>query len=411
MSAYENRPGKARELARGDTLHVFVDTNLHCEEANLDSQRLVNFVKNIGHVHTTDVRQADIIIFYACGHLRAQEDDSVRIIKEINCLKKPSSHFIVWGCLPKINPCSMKGIYDGPVVGPEDWDFFSDYFGQSREVLNNTYANTLNVHARLIGEGRSPQRRIVNSARGWFYGRIGETWYIKVESGCKNCCTYCSDRLARRWIKSVPVNTVLEQFEAGLRHGFRYFYLVGRDLGSYGFDVGLTLADLLNKMTERHPHEDYKVYLTNVSPNSLVDIYPYVDRSFLSEKTFELGSHVQSGSSKILKLMGKTFSMSDWLRIFRDIDRNNPQIRTRTSILVGFPGETEEDFQESVNLVNAVLFDRIDVYDYNERPNLPSLRLKGRIPKAIMRQRYDAMRLLAAVNNFRKRVKRARIFY
>jgi tRNA-2-methylthio-N6-dimethylallyladenosine synthase len=109
--------------------------------------------------------------------------------------------------------------------------------------------------------------------------------------------------------------------------------------------------------------------------------------------------------------MGKTFSMSDWLRIFRDIDRNNPQIRTRTSILVGFPGETEEDFQESVNLVNAVLFDRIDVYDYNERPNLPSLRLKGRIPKAIMRQRYDAMRLLAAVNNFRKRVKRARIFY
>jgi threonylcarbamoyladenosine tRNA methylthiotransferase MtaB len=340
MSAYGSRLGKAR----GGMLHVFVDTNQYCEEANLDSQKLVNFVKNIGHIHTTDVRQADVIIFYACGHLRTHEDDSVKIINEINRLKKPSSDFIVWGCLPKINPCSMKDIYDGPFVGPEDWDFFSDYFGQPREVLNNT----LNVHAKLIGERRSPGRRMISFLRGWFYGRIGETWYIKVESGCKNCCTYCSDRLARKWIKSVQVNTVLEQFEAGLRRGFKYFYLVGRDLGSYGFDVGLTLADLLNKMIERHPNEDYKVYLTNVSPNSLIDLYPYVNRSFLSEKTFELGSHIQSASSKILKLMGKPFSMNEWLRIMEDIDRDNPQIRTRTSIIEVFQEKTKRIFKNQL---------------------------------------------------------------
>ena len=395
-------------------MQVFVDTNRFCEEASLDSQRLVNFLKKIGHNHTTDIKEADIIIFYACGHLDWQEDDSVRIIKEIIRLKKPSSKFIVWGCLPRINPHSLRRIYDGPFVGPEDWTFFSDYFGKPREVLNNTYANALNIHARLIDAGRSPQRRIYNFGHGWFYGartKERETWYIKLESGCRNFCSYCSDRLAFGCVKSVPVERVLEQFEVGLRKRYKYSYFVGRDLGSYGFDMRLTLADLLNEIAERYTNHDYKVYLTNFSPNSLIDIYHDIDHSFLSENTYELGSNIQSGSDKILKLMGKAFPLCEWMTVMKDIDKNYAKIRTRTSIMVGFPGETDEDFQESVNLVNTTLFDRIDVYAYAERPNLPSLGLKGRIPEAIKRQRYDRMRFLAAVNNFRKRVKRVRIFY
>lgn len=392
-------------------MQVFVDTNQFCEEASLDVQRLVNFTKRIGHSHTTDVKKADIVIFYACGHLHKQEADSIRIIKRINQLRKLSSDFIVWGCLPKINVQSMASVYNGPSVGPEDWSFFSDYFGRPKEEIENTVANTLNVHSKLLGTSASPARRLFNWVRGMFYGRIGETFYIKVESGCRNCCTYCSDRLAYRWLKSVPIEKVTAQFEAGLRMGYKYFYLVGRDLGSYGFDVGLTLADLVNDLAGRFSNHDFKVYLTNVSPNSLIDTYKDFNSSFLSHKTYELGSHIQSGSEKILKLMGKSFSLREWTNIMENIDRSHHDVRLRTSVMVGFPGETEEDFRETANLVGNLLFDRIDVYAYDERPNIPSLRLKGRVPESVKRERYNKMRRLAAINNIRKRAKRARIFY
>jgi tRNA A37 methylthiotransferase MiaB len=204
---------------------------------------------------------------------------------------------------------------------------------------------------------------------------------------------------------------ILEQFKVGLDAGYKYFYLVGRDLGSYGYDMDLTLADLLNKIDERYSDRDYNLYLANLSPNSLIDLYPEINPPFLSRKAFELGSHIQSGSQKILKLMGKTFSFYDWIAIMKDIDKNYPKIRTHTSIIVGFPGETEDDFHETLNLLNRILFDRIDVYKYEERPNLPSLKLKERIPEEIKKRRYDKTRVLATLNNLKKRIKRAKVFY
>jgi tRNA A37 methylthiotransferase MiaB len=251
----------------------------------------------------------------------------------------------------------------------------------------------------------------VNFLRGKFYGQPGRVWYIKVESGCVNCCTYCSDRLAYKWIKSVPIEKILKQFEVGLQQGYRLFNLVGRDLGSYGYDMKLTLADLLNEMKNKYSDQRYKLYLTNVSPNSLIDIYPKTDAAFLAKKVFELGSHIQSGSQRILKLMGKEFSIEDWLAVIKDIDKNYPNIRTRTSIMVGFPSETEDDYRKTIDLVNNELFDRIDVYSYDERPNVPSLKLKAPIDEQTKRRRYNEMRLQAFLNNVKKRIRRLRIAY
>jgi tRNA A37 methylthiotransferase MiaB len=262
-----------------------------------------------------------------------------------------------------------------------------------------------------LGTSASSTRKIINSLRERFYGNNEKMWHIKIESGCANCCTYCSDRLAYRWIKSIPIEKVLKQFDSGLKLGYRFFNLVGRDLGSYGYDMRLTLADLLNQIDEEYPHQNYKIYLTNVSANSLIDIYPRINRAILLERIFELGSHIQSGSERILRLMGKTFLLKDWQAVIRHIDENYPNIRTRTSIMVGFPNETEKDYQETVHLVRDLLFDRIDVYKYEERPGIPSLKLKEPVPEEIKQKRYDKMRVLAFMNNLRKRIRRVRFTY
>jgi MiaB/RimO family radical SAM methylthiotransferase len=397
-------------LQSGKALKAYFVTNA-CDEGRLDTQRLKLLSKDAGFSCTNDVRQADLILLYACGHLAKHEANALRIIERIDRVKKPSARLIVWGCLPMINPESLRKVYDGPLVGPEDWTFFSDLFNQPRERINHVFANA------LFPAVRPPSRQQKISDRDFMfpirklYYYTARKWYIKIVSGCRNCCTYCSDRLAYKWSRSVPVDTILRQFGLGLAANRKHFFFVGRDLGSYGYDIDLTLADLLNKIAEAHPDQIYKIWLRNVSPESIIDLYPKLDQTLLSKRIFEIGSHIQSGSERILKLMGKTFNLDDWEKTMQDIGRNYPNIRLATSIMVGFPGETEEDFKKTTNLLRNLLFDRIVIYTYNERPNLPSLKLKGRVPEAIKMRRWKEAKYLSNVNVLRKKIERPRILY
>jgi tRNA A37 methylthiotransferase MiaB len=170
--------------------------------------------------------------------------------------------------------------------------------------------------------------------------------------------------------------------------------------------MGFSLANLLQTIYERYPHQDYKLLLDNVSPNALIDIYPDLDSSLLSNKVFELGSHIQSGSGRILKLMGKRFKIYDWIRVIKSISRDHPHIRLTTSMMVGFPSESEQDFRKSLDLVNTLLFDKIYVYSYNERPGLPSRRIKGQVPENIKGKRKRRMLYYAMLNVLKKRISR-----
>jgi threonylcarbamoyladenosine tRNA methylthiotransferase MtaB len=395
-------------LQSNEALKVHFVSNA-CEEGRLDTQRLKLLSRDSRFSCTNDIRQADLIILYACGHFASDEADSLQIIKRINRLKKSSAQLIVWGCLPKINPESIRKVHDGPLLGPEEWNFFSDLFDQQIGRINHVFANAL--YPYTCARPSSAQQRLRNFMYRRLYNYIGQKWYIKIVSGCKNCCTYCSDRLAYTWTKSVPADTILRQFELGLAANCKHFYFVGRDLGSYGYDIGLTLADLLNKIQETYPDQTYKISLHNVSPEFLIDIYPKLDQTLLSKRIFEIGSHIQSGSERILKLMGKRVKLDNWKKTIQDIDRNYPNIRLATSIILGFPGETEEDFGKTMNLLHNLLFDRIDMYIYDERPNLPSLKLKGRVPEATKIRRWKKAGNLARANTLSKRIKRTRILY
>jgi tRNA A37 methylthiotransferase MiaB len=388
---------------------AYVLSNNYCNEAMLETQRLINIISKAGaqpsYSHTNKIDDADLIIFYTCGHLQANEAESINTVRRILSQKKASSELIVWGCLPKINPESLRRVFKGTMVGPEDWAFFYELFNQPKGIADGICANTLSIDDELTLANIGPLTRVLLRFRRYLDLQPKRIWYVRIESGCKNCCTYCSDRLAYRSVRSQPIERIIQQFALGLRNGYKYFFLVGRDLGSYGCDNGLTLASLLQAIYEKYPHQDYKLLLDQVSPNALIDIYPDLNSSILS-KVFDLGSNIQSGSDRLLKLMGKSFKVNDWIRVIRNISRDHSQIRLHTSMMVGFPSESEQDFRESINLVNNALFDKIDVYIYNERPRLPSLRIKGRVSENTKRNRERRMRYAVILNTYQKRISR-----
>jgi tRNA A37 methylthiotransferase MiaB len=389
---------------------VYVGVN-GCDEAVLEAGRLTRFVSVAGSVLTDDVRQADLILFYACGHLQSREADSMKMIRKILALKKASARLIVWGYLTQINPACLENLYDGRLVGPESASFFCGLFSQPEDKLESTVANTLTLTSKPVRIRVQFSRRIAGWFRDSFYYRTSKIWYIKIESGCKENCTYCSDKLAYKSLESSRVEKVLEQFEEGLKRGYRYFYLVGRDLGSYGYDMGLDLTSLLNQILASFSKQDYRVFLHNISPEFLVSMYGKMRLSFDSGKIFEIGSHVQSGSDRIVRLMGKKFAVPQWVKVMKSIDENYPEVRLCTSIMVGFPTETNEDFEKSLDLFREILFDRVESYMYDERPNLPSERLDGKIRECVKKKRYDRMMYHATVNNLKKRMKRFQILY
>ena len=156
---------------------------------------------------------------------------------------------------------------------------------------------------------------------------------------------------------------------------------------------------------ERNRQIDYKIFLNNFSPSSLVELYPKLHHALTSQKIVHIGSHIQSGSIRILKLMGKKISVNKWISVIKDIQKNHPKIKLETSIMVGFPSETNQDFMESVNLLDNVAFDRIDVYKYNERPNLPSLKIPNPVPEPTKNRRYDQIKDQFTICKMKRRLK------
>lgn len=390
-------------------LKVYIDTN-GCEEAKLDAQRLKNLVCGTSYVCTNDARTADIVVFLACGHLQANENESIRKIKRLISLKKSSCMLVVGGCLPEINPEAVRRIHKGCMIGPDHWDFFCDVFNQSKEKITDVHANELCITSKSANPSlRLPFRGLNTLLDELARPKSKKTWYIKIVNGCKENCTYCSDRLAFKQCKSEPIDTIISQFELGLKSGFKDFYLVGRDLGSYGFDVGSDLPTLLNRMLENHRAKNYELQLYNVSPGALVDFYPKLKEVFSSGKISLVGSHIQSGSDRILGLMGRPYSIYEWLKTVKEIKEKYPGIHFSTSIIVGFPTETEQDFEKSMELLDFALFDKVDLYMYEGRPNLPSLRLGGQIPERVKEMRSDLMRHKLILHDITKNAKRMEI--
>jgi MiaB/RimO family radical SAM methylthiotransferase len=388
---------------------VFIDTN-GCEEAKLDAQKLKNFVCWADCTLTNDARLADIIVFYACGHLQGNEKESLSIIRRLISLKKSSAIFVVWGCLPEISPEAIQSIYKGPLVGPENWDFFNDLLNQPKEKMPYVSANRWSVQSKLVRPALLSVRGVLSLLRDGFNYQYRKIWYIKVESGCEEACTYCSDHLAFKCFKSQPMDAIISQFRLGLQRGFRCFFLVGRNLGSYGHDIDSDLPTLLNRMVESHPGDDYSFSLYNMSPKSLVEFYPRLRSLFSSGRVHELGSHIQSGSDRILTLMGRKLSIHEWISVMKDISKNYPSIRLVTSIMVGFPTETEQDFNKSMKLLDEVPFDQVDSYAYAERPNLPSLRLSGRMPNKVKESRSKKVARKTIIIRIVKKMRRFQIF-
>jgi tRNA A37 methylthiotransferase MiaB len=202
-----------------------------CPESRIDSSRVKNFLIENNWLITDKVEEADLVLFRACGLTNADIDDSVQFIEDLKSQMNDNAKLIVWGCLPKINMDALRTVYKGITFGENEINVLDKILRAKKPI------------AEITGNSCMP---VIDSRPCGLTGRMGKflskkghkvsisddsIFQIKACTGCLGSCSFCSVRKSRGMVKSKTVDEIVAEFHDGLDKGFRYFGLLGTDLG------------------------------------------------------------------------------------------------------------------------------------------------------------------------------------
>ncbi len=383
-------------------MKIFI-TNNGCEVSQLYSTYIHKCFLNLdpGIILVTSPREADLIVFYACGLTETKEEKSLSIIEVLKSMMKPSARLVVWGCLSKQNPQSLNGTYIGPIIGPKDVFPFEAVLKQMIDeskwstLTQIPDANFLNMREAPESNSSAKQSILYHHLTDLdkyltrlFFKTNSSPFYIRVSEGCTSHCTYCSERLVWGTVRSKSIEKVISEFEDGLEKGYRDFFLCSEDFGAYGLDIGLNACDLLKQLIQVKKEANYRIIINELSPLHLKNMFSDFEQIFASGRISTLGVQVESGSDRILKLMGRQYKAEEWRNLMLYINRKFPSINLSTHLMVGFPTETEEDFRATMNLLRRPLtLQEIVIFKFSPRPGIPAAKLAGQIPKDVIELR------------------------
>ncbi len=335
---------------------------------------MLGCLERAGHSEASTPEEADILIYNTCAVKGPTEDRMISLLKAAPKDKK----VLVAGCLPLINFERLRREVDfNGVVGPAA---STEIVEAVNRILRGEKPIILNFNSKpevnLPFKPSNPVRRI-----------------IPVAYGCLSSCSYCCVRIARGRLRSYTIEEVKGQVERAVRAGVREIWLTGQDLACYGLDQGLSLAQLLREVVEVEGCFYVRVGMMN--PRFLLSQAEEVAEAFQHPKIFKfLHLPVQSGDDEVLRLMNRGYTSGDFKAIVNVFRRKVPDLTLATDIICGFPGETEEAFQNTLRLLEEVKPDIVNVSKFYPRPGTPA-RLMEKLPTKLVKERSRTLTALA----------------
>jgi threonylcarbamoyladenosine tRNA methylthiotransferase MtaB len=213
---------------------------------------------------------------------------------------------------------------------------------------------------------------------------------LKIQEGCDNFCTYCIVPYARGPIRSKPLKDVVEDCKQLVKEGYREIVLTGIHLGSYGKDLSesLSLADVVNSLSELSDLK--RLRLSSIEPTDFsVELLTAIKNSNNICNHFHVP--LQNGCDKILDLMGRKYNTAYYEKVIETLRSLKKDVAITTDIMVGFPGETEEDFNKTLEFVQKIQFSGIHVFKYSPREGTPASSFPNQVPNSIKDKRSDIL--------------------
>ena len=344
-------------------LNLFV-ISLGCAKNQIDTENMLGNLLPAGFSLVDNPNLADLLLVNTCAFIEPAREEAVNSILELINLKNDKQKLVVAGCLPQRYKEELKN--EIPEV-----DLWLDIFSE---------------------------QKIIEKITPWFGSKISQNFiktvarltpphyaYLRVADGCNHKCSFCAIPSIRGKYKSVSPNLIIDNAKKMAEQNVKEINLIAQDTSSYGKDINANLVELLNSLTEINGIE--WIRLQYLYPASVTDeltdfiasqpkICPYFDMP------------IQHISDKILKSMkrpGKKFSLD----ILNKIKSKIPDAAIRTSVIVGYPDESEKDFNELIDFLSEFKFNRLGVFQYSHEEGTPAFELEDTVPQKIKQSRFD----------------------
>ncbi|NLW10325.1 MAG: tRNA (N(6)-L-threonylcarbamoyladenosine(37)-C(2))-methylthiotransferase MtaB [Firmicutes bacterium] len=323
--------------------------------------------------------QADIYVVNTCTVTKTAEQKARQLIRKIK-REDPGAVLAVTGCYAQTNPESVKAL---PGV-----DLVTGVAGRENlpELVEEYLASGLPL-AQVLPE---------EQAEMGFYRPVftdKTRAFLKIEDGCDSYCSYCKIPFARGPVRSLPPPMVLAELRRFFDLGFKEVVLVGIHLGHYGRDRGWNLAGLLRmivqEMAEAFRGGSFRLRLGSLEP---VDITAEFMEVFFKAGFLCPHLHIplQSGSRSVLARMNRPYTPEEYARLLADLRRHLPDLAVSTDLMVGFPGESEEEFQETLDFLEKQEFSRVHVFPFSPREGTRAAEMPGHLPRRVIEERKKA---------------------
>ena len=354
--------------------------SLGCSKNLIDTEMAIGLFKRNNFEIVNDVEKAEIIIVNTCGFIESAKQEAINTILEMAEYKEKGTckYLVVMGCLVQRYKKELQKALPEVDLFIEINDYAS-YWEKILELLDEKEKpdtiNNLCYMDRVISTGN-------------------KTAYLKIAEGCSNRCTYCAIPYIRGPYVSRPMEEVLEEAKKLAVAGIKELIVIAQDTTRYGEDLYGTskLSDLLNELCKIDGFE--WIRFLYAYPESITDeLIQTVKNNPKICNYFDIP--IQHISDSVLKRMNRRTNGKQIEDLINKIKKQIPDVILRTSLIVGFPGETEEDFNKLYEFVKKGYFDKLGVFTYSKEDGTPAARLKEQIHPATKKKRYNLIMSVA----------------
>jgi threonylcarbamoyladenosine tRNA methylthiotransferase CDKAL1 len=352
-----------------------------CSASFADAEMISGLIVNGGHTLATSPKDADLNLIVTCSVKDATANKMVNRIKKLRT--KP---LIVAGCLAKAEPKTVERFSsNASLLGPNS-------IGKTLQVIDSTLLGKrkMELSDTDVTKTGLPKVRL-NSAVG----------IVEIASGCMSECTFCQTKLAKGDLRSFRIGDIVRQVAYEVDDGCKEVWLTSTDNGCYGLDIGTTLPELVDKVVQIP--KEFMVRVGMMNPMYMPRIRDGLLKSFESDKVFKfLHIPVQSGSDRVLNEMKRGHTAATFRDIVAKARQRFPHFTISTDVIVGFPTETEDDFEMTMELINETRPDIVNLSRYSQRPGTPAAKM-AQIDVLEVKRRskamFDAINKIALRNN------------
>jgi len=357
-------------------LKVYVET-YGCWLSKGESNITRTIIEENGGILVNSIAEADVIVIHTCA---VRGDTERKMLARIKHLAKiceaKNSKLLITGCLVNVRPATLSRI------------------APSASLIEPGYLDS--IWEVII----SSERKLIVRKYGWERCRLpvyreGICYIVPIQSGCLGNCAFCIEPIARGKLHSYPPDLIVSEVFKAVRKGAKEIYLTGQDVICYGLDINTSLPELIESIL-RKVEGEYFIRIGMLEPGLMANYIDNILDLMKDERVYKyLHLPLQAGSNKILKLMNRKYSVEEYLSIASKARKCIPDITIATDIIVGFPGETEDDFKETIIALKKIEPDKTHIARYTIRPFTAAANMK-QVPEPIKKKRSKVLSKIAA---------------